>query len=270
MLKQLKDNNAGFTLIELLLALALIVMMIGFSIVTLSAVPKARMRGHAETIKSEFELTREFAKSHGGQAIFKIQKTQDGIDVIRVGKDLKRETKVLKDRALQLHYTITGDTTVYTLGKSDHFNVVDSTLQMTFAQTTGEMIGPDMVDTIIISNDSKNYTFHIKHETGMIYYDYELEDMNIDENKVNNNTQYVESPSFLKDGKTMHTVTLKHTGTSIQPDIKYDSRNIKIGGVYRAIEPGEYRIIFKLKNPYHTTWDTGGTTDKVLQWKIEP
>ncbi len=46
-------------------------------------------------------------------------------------------------------------------------------------------------------------------------------------------------------------------------------RNIKIGGVYRAIEKGTYTISFSLKDPYSTTWEDGTIEDKTLIWKIK-
>ena len=55
---------------------------------------------------------------------------------------------------------------------------------------------------------------------------------------------------------------------AVQPTLNYDARYIKIGGVYRAKEVGEYQITFSLKDPYSMQWETGGVEDIVLTWVI--
>jgi hypothetical protein len=220
------------------------------------------MRDYAQTIKSEFELTRNFAKTHCGDAMFEIKKTADSLVITRSGKNITSEIHNINDEDLVLFYQRTGD---------DYENELetDATLNMTFSQTQGAIIGPDMLDYIIISNGSKNYKLIIKQNTGMMYYDYEIDDNEFEGNVVNNKRIDVDLPKAIKKGVLSDTVTLEYTGKSIQPELKYDARYIKIGGVYRAIAPGEYEIIFTLKDPYTTKWSDGTTEPKRLKWYID-
>lgn len=268
MFKLTKNKNKGFTLIEIVVALGIIVVLSGLTITTLSSIPQARMREYAQTLKSEFELTRNFAKTHGGDAEFSLIKTDEGVLVKRTGENLTTEESLLKDGNFALFYKLTGDDTEYELGTIDADDVTDATLTMTFSQTKGALIGPHMVDYIIISNGSANYKFMLKHATGMIYYDYELEENELKDNVVNNETLSINIPTFIDHGMFVETMEVEFAGTSVQPEINYDSRYIRISGVYRAIEPGTYKITFSLKDPYSTTWSDGTVEDKYLYWSI--
>jgi type II secretory pathway pseudopilin PulG len=268
MLRHIKNTKMGFTLIEIVVALGIIVILSGLTITTISAIPQARMRGFAQTIKSEFELARDFAKTHGGQAEFSLKKTDDGIVVSRTGENLIPEEQLLKDGNLVLFYKETGNDKEYELGIDDASDVFNNTLTMTFSQTQGAIIGPHMIDYIVISNGSKNFKMVIKQSTGMIYYDYELEGNALEQNIVNNDTTTVKIPTFVLKGAFVDTVEVGFTGSSVQPELNYDSRYIKINGVYRAVNPGTYEIVFSLKDPYSTTWSDGTIEDKKLIWKI--
>ena len=145
---------------------------------------------------------------------------------------------------------------------------------MTFAQTTGAIIGPDLLDYVILSNGNKNYQLYIEQDTGMIYYSYEIDSTDMVGNDEKNDTLTpIPLPKFNQGGKQVDTVTVKYqSGVSVQPDLWYDARYIKISGSYRATEPGVYIIKFSLKDPYSTRWDTEEVNDtavKELQWVVE-
>ena len=263
-------NKKGFTLIEIVVALGLLVMLGGFAITSLSVIPQARMRESAQTIKTEFEIARNFGKTHGGDAMFAIQKVEDGLLITRTAENGRDEEILIDDKEIELFYQQLGDDDEYQLGKQDAANVYDARLEMRFAQTTGEVIGPNKLKYIILSNGSKNFKFIFQNSSGMIYYDYEVEEEWVaGENEVEGLT-VIKQPTFIYRGDFYETVTVKYTGTSVQPEINYDARNVKISGEYRAVVPGKYQIVFKLKDPYNTYWEgTGGSTsDIVLEWVI--
>lgn len=270
----MRTKNKGFTLIELVVAIGLIAVLGAFTIVSLSAVPQTRMREAAQTIKSEFELTRNYAKTHGGDAVITLKKVDEGLEVTRSGDNMTTESTIINDRNFALFYKLVGedeDDPDHELGKEENSDIVkNGTLEMTFAQTSGSMIGPHFVDYIIISNGSKNYKFILQHESGMIYYDYELDDDMYSQNETKGTTT-VNTPCFIVNGAlTTDIVSIKKNqdGNSVQPEISYDSTRIKLRGVYRAIDVGTYEITFELKDPYSTTW-TDKTTDPItLVWKI--
>lgn len=276
--KQKKQlNNKGFTLMEIVVAIGLVAIFSGLAITSLSVVPKARMRENAQSLKTEFELTRNFAKSHGGNAAFKIIKESQGVKLLRTSFDSNKQEVIeseifLNDKKLEIFYTVTGDVAnKYQLGTKDYGDIAnDKTIEMVFSQTQGAILGPDYIDTIFMSNGNKDYTFHIKHSTGMIYYDYELNNENQRENDIRNNGPNITLPQFIDGGTPCNTIAIEWIGddVTVQPELQYDARNIKIGGVYRASKKGVYTIVFSLKDPYKTQWVSGDVEDKTLTWEI--
>ena len=270
MFKRLFKQKKGFTLVEIVVALGLVILLGGFTVTAMTVIPQTKMRQTAQSIKSEFELTRNFAKTHGGQAEYMLTKTEEGLTITRTGENLMEEVTEIQDRNLELFYKLTDDSMEYQLGTTDPADIAaDNTIRMTFSQTEGAIIGPHMVDYIIISNGSKNYKFFIKQVTGMMYYDYELEEDQFMENTLNEDITIVKLPRFVWKGEFVDSVALTFDGASQQPDISYDARHIKISGVYRAIDPGTYKITFSLKDPYSSQWVTNSTDDIVLTWKIQ-
>jgi prepilin-type N-terminal cleavage/methylation domain-containing protein len=265
---KLKRNNHGFTLIEVVVALALLVLMGGFAISSLASISQARMRESAQTLKSEFEVTRNLAKTHGGQAVICIQKVQDGLLIIRTGQNLTTDETSINDKEIALFYKLTGDDEEYQLGINDSSEVTESTLMVTFAQTNGEIIGPHMIDYIILSNGNKNYKMIVQQKSGMMYYDYEIDEDTWEGNEEHTETAVVAIPRFIINGTLCETITIDATGSSVQPELSYDARNIKIGGVYRAVNSGTYTIIFTLKDPYSTIWADNTIEPKTLVWEI--
>lgn len=269
MLNFFKNKNQGFTLIEVVVAIGILAMLGGFVIVSMSVVPKARMRELAQKVKSEFELTRDFAKTHGGDATFSIEKTDIGVIIERNSKTVKDEKIEIKDADLAIYYKWTGDSTEYELGYKDKSLVENDKLEMKFSQTTGSILGPHYIDYIELTNGTKAYKFYIKQETGMIYYDYEISDGYSGNKILNKEPKVIKLPSFIERGVDGHPTTeIKQSGTTVQPEISYDSRYIKIGGVYRAKDIGSYKITFSLKDPSVTIWESGDKEDKTLEWKI--
>lgn len=263
-----KNKNKGFSLIELITALGIIALLSGFAITSILVIPQARMRETAQTIKSEFELTRNFAKTHGGEATFKIAKIDGGLQITREGKNIITESYTIDDKELTLFYKETKSQDEYELGVKDADDVQNATLEMRFSQTDGAIIGPHMLDYIIISNGSKNFKFIIKQSTGMMYYDYEIEQSELEGNMINGTKTTVQVPTFIQ-GKELKTeVNMTYTGETLQPELNYDARNVKLGGVYRAIYGGTYSITFTLKDPYSMIWSDGTTEPKTLTWKI--
>ena len=286
----MKNKKAGFTLVEILIAVAILVMMATVSITTVTMINQARVKKAATAVVSYFNLTKDFAKTHGGNATFELERTKEGLTISRKSykmdkgerKEIVDETESINDRTIKVFYKMTGDSKEYELntievagGTEDPANGV---IQMTFYQTTGEIIGPHKLDYIIISNSSKTYKLLIKQATGQIYYDYEVDEDKL--NVSNDEIKRVPLPTFIFEGvNTADEITLhlkessgSKTGfETIQPDLNYDSHNVKIGGVYRAAAPGEYTITFTLKDPYSTTWDDDGytTTEKTLTWKAD-
>ena len=270
MLNFIKKKNHGFTLIEIVMAIGILAMLGGFVIVSMSVVPKARMKELAQTIKSEFELARDFAKTHGGDSSFIIEKSDVGVIIKRTSDTVKDEEKEIKDADLAIYYKLTGDATEYELGYADKAGVVnENKLEMTFSQTDGSVLGPHYIDYIEINNGTKSYKFFIKQTTGMNYYDYEIDDANTGNKILNEEPTFVKLPSFIERGLPNYpTTNVKKTGTTVQPEISYDSRYVKISGEYRAKEVGTYTITFSLKDPYTTIWESGDKEDKTLVWKI--
>lgn len=255
---------------ELVVAIGMIALIAGLTITTISVIPQTRMKNLAQTFKTEFELTRSFAKTHGGDASFTLKKIDGGVQILRTSKLNADEEKEFKDGNLTVYYKLTGDTTEYELGVTDPATVKEKTLTMTFAQTTGKIIGPNKVDYFIFSNGSKNYKFILDHGSGMIYFDYELEDHQIPDNENLGSSIIVSTPTFVRGGAFYTTATeMTYTGKAIQPELNYDARYVKISGVYRAIEKGVYEIEFILKDPYLYTWDDGTVENKYLTWKIK-
>jgi prepilin-type N-terminal cleavage/methylation domain-containing protein len=267
---KLTKNRNGFTLIEVVVAIGILAMLGGFVIASLSAIPKAKMKETTQIVKSEFELTRNFAKTHGGDAMFSISKTDDGINVCRTSTSVLYEESRIKDPNLCVFYKLTGDDNEYNLGVSDADGVENATIEMTFSQTEGAIIGPHMLDYILLTNGTKEYKLIIQQKTGMIYYDYELDENNAVGNQIVSEIISVAPPYFIVKGAFYETINMDFIGTSLQPELKYDARYVRIGGVYRAIERGSYVIVFTLKDPYSTAWADGFAEDsRTLIWKIK-
>jgi hypothetical protein len=161
-----------------------------------------------------------------------------------------------------------------TKGTGDEQLKIGESLTMTFAQTTGAIIGPDLLDYIIISNGNKDYKLYIEQSTGMMYYSYEIDSTDMVGNTEKDETiMAIPLPKFNQGGEKVDTVIVKcKSGVSVQPDLWYDARYVKISGSYRATDPGEYIIKFSLKDPYSTRWDTDEANDtsvKELRWTVE-
>lgn len=276
-----KNRNKGFTLIEVVVAIGLIAIFSGFVLASLSAVSQARIKSTANIIQSEFRLTQDFAQTHGSEAEFWIQKTEEGIVIMRTGDNLKTEVTEITD-GTEIFYKLTSGATIYQLGKDTVLDrngfkeiKITDTLKMSFTQTEGQMHGPHPVDWIIVSNGNKSYKLYIVHETGQIYFDYNVDSNTLIENIQPEPLDPVPMPSFMTNGLKTHTVTMKYTGETLQPEIIYDPTYIRIGGVYRAVERGEYQISFVLKNPYTTQWEAHvpenakGQEEYLLTWVIE-
>ena len=281
----MKNMKKGFTLIEIVIALAIMVAVGGLTITTLTSIQQAKMKRNVQVIKSELELTRNFAMTHGGQAEISIQKTSEGLLIQRTGQNLTTEEVEIKDRNIEVFYKRTykenGDQDMkeYLLGGDgvvgeDAPDVTNKTLVMNFAQTTGKLIGPHRLDYLKISNGSRTFILLIEQESGMVYFDYEMEDGYVINNYIEDlQTIYVETPTFITNSGLFSTEapTLSPTGEYIQPEINYDSRYIKIGGVYRAKDAcglNPYVIVFTLKDPWTTRWVDDTTAQKTLEWYI--
>lgn len=276
-----KNRNKGFTLMEVVVAIGLIAILSGLVLTSLSAIPQAKIKSTANIIKSEFVLSRDFAKTHGAEAEFSIKKTDDGIEIIRTGKNLKTETTTIDD-GTDIFYKLTAEDDVFQLGKDtvharnglQAIKITD-TLTMTFSQTNGAIIGPHMLDYIIVTNGNKSYKLLFVQKTGDIYFDYDVDMNTFQGNKVDDNTKVVKMPTFMINGINYQTVELKHTGETLQPEIIYDPTYIRISGVYRAIDRGEYQVSFFLKDPYKTEWEihvpenAEGKEEYILTWTIK-
>ena len=276
-----KNKNKGFTLIEVVVAIGLIAIFSGLVLTSLSAIPQARIKNTANTILSEFRLSKDFARTHGSEAEFCIQQTDKGIIISRTGDNLKTETTEITD-GTEIFYKLTDNNNVYQLGKDivhTRNGLIDikitDTLKMSFTQTDGAMYGPHPVDWIIVSNGNKSYKLYIVHETGTMYFDYDIDPNTLAKNEVIDASTKVPMPTFMVNGLATNTIKMKYTGETVQPEIVYDPTYIRIGGVYRAIEPGEYQISFVLKDPYHTEWEmhveenAKGQEEYFLTWVIE-
>ena len=276
-----KNRNKGFTLIEVVVAIGLIAIFSGLVLTSLSAIPQARIKSTANIIKSEFILTKDFARTHGAEAEFSIKAIDDGIEIIRSGKNIKTETTTVDD-GTEIFYKLTDDDNVYQLGedivhtRNGLVNItITDTLTMTFSQTEGSIIGPHMLDYIVISNGNKSYKLFIVQKTGEIYFDYDIDLNTFEENVIEDSSRVVEMPTFMINGITYQTVEMKYTGETLQPEIIYDPTYIRISGVYRAIERGTYQISFYLKDPYKTEWETyvpenaEGKEEYILTWTIK-
>lgn len=276
-----KNRNKGFTLMEVVVAIGLIAILSGLVLTSLSAIPQAKIKSTANIIKSEFVLSRDFARTHGAEAEFSIKKTSDGIEIIRTGKNLKTETTTIDD-GTDVFYKLTSDDNVFQLGKDTVHTrnglqaiKITDTLTMTFSQTDGAIIGPHMLDYIVITNGNKSYKLLFVHKTGDIYFDYDVDMNTFQGNTIDENTTVVEMPTFMIDGLPTHTVEMKYSGKTLQPEIIYDPTYIRISGVYRAVERGEYQVSFFLKDPYKTQWESHvpenaeGKEEYILTWKIK-
>jgi prepilin-type N-terminal cleavage/methylation domain-containing protein len=272
MMKQIRNDKKGFTLVEILTAIAIIALFGGFALAGISSISQAQMRKSAENFKAEFELTRNLAKTHGGDATLKIERTQKGLLLTRT-TDMDAysndtiEKVLIKDSGLELFYRETD-------GDDDEQLLVGESLTMTFAQTTGTIIGPDLLDYVILSNGNKNYQLYIEQNTGMMYYSYEVDSTDMVGNSEKDETiMAIPLPKFNQGGNKVDTITVKYkSGVSVQPELWYDARYVKISGSYRATEPGKYTIRFSLKDPYSTRWDTEEANDtavKELEWTVE-
>lgn len=279
-------SKKGFTLIELVVVIGIIVLFCGFSIVTIATIPQVRMKTFATDVKSYFELARDFSKTHGGTISLYIERTDDGLELRREVREsnqhsdyqIKAETKTIEDNKIELFYQKTNEDSPRRLG-DDGKNV----LEFQFSQTDGRIIGPDFVDYITISNGNKTYKLIVMQASGQVYFDYELKDEYVEKNEGaaatktsvslpcfidKHNPQY--DPFYMPDNPDL---------TTLQPPIQYDSRYVKISGVYRASEPkagGMYVIYFDLKDPNSCQWELNNvpsdpseyTSTKILEWNI--
>lgn len=286
-------SKKGFTLIELVVVIGIIVLFCGFSIVTISTIPQVRMKKFAEDIKSNFELARDFSKTHGGTISLYIKKTDDGLEMVRDVREtnkrddyqIKAETVKISDNKVELFYYPTdsaADSDPIRLGENEK-----KELEFQFSQTDGSIIGPDFLDYIIISNGNKTYKLIIMQRTGQVYFDYEMKNDYTEKNEGATDTKVtIELPEFNDKHNAsvgvingVYMMEKKDGMSTLQPPIKYDSRYIKISGVYRATEanPHEpYIIYFDLKDPNSTQWDASptaqdpeaATSTKILKWNI--
>lgn len=283
--KGFKLSKKGFTLIEMVVVIGIIVLFCGFCIATITTIPQTRMKKFVTEIKSDFELARDFSKSHGGTISLYISKLDDGLELKRDVRDsnkrsdynIKSETVKLTDRKVELYYKETNQTDEKRLGDAS----AKDQIEIQFSQTDGRIIGPDFIDYIKITNGNKLYKLIIMQSTGQVYFDYELKDSEIEENKgaIPADEQVrVDLPCFIE-GQVKTTdcfyMPKDDNLSTLQPPIKYDSRYIKISGVYRATEAndsGPYIIYFDLKDPNGTRWDTTNAeearTTKILKWNI--
>lgn len=286
-------SKKGFTLIELVVVIGIIVLFCGFSIVTISTIPQIRMKKFAEEIKSNFELARDFSKTHGGTISLYIKKTDDGLEMVRDVREtnkrddyqIKAETVKISDNKIELFYFETGkpeDEEPKRLGDGGK-----NELEFQFSQTDGSIIGPDFLDYVIISNGNKTYKLIIMQRTGQVYFDYEMQDNYVEKNDGASDTKVVVDLPVFNDKQNasvgvinaVYMMERKDGLSTLQPPIKYDSRYVKISGVYRATDanPHEpYIIYFDLKDPNGTEWNTSPTAQdpdaktstKILKWNI--
>lgn len=274
-----KNKNKGFTLIELLVAIALVALISTLSITTLSTISSTRMRKTASTLKSSVEVTRNYAKTHGGNTYVSLIKTNAGVRIIEVSTDERaddgtRKDKVISDtqiddKTLTIYYKLTGDHDEYQLGTRDATTVVDNMLQFTFSGNNGSFMGPNYIDYVILTNGSKEYKLMLEHKSGMIYYDYEDAAQHIKNEPPTTTHTGIPLPKFVVNGVlTKNILDIAYTGKIVQPELAYDTRNSKMSGVFRAKEVGEYKIVFSLKDPYNTQWEDGTTSDYMLTWTI--
>lgn len=276
MFKLIKNKTKGFTMVEVVIALGILVILSGFALTSISSISQTRMKQFAQTIKSEFELTKKMAQTYGGgSSSFTLVDTEDGLIVRRtfvpgIGSSTIEE-KALDDPKLTLTYKRTGERPELQLGDVLDDGTTVSELQFSFAQSTGEILGPDLIDYIIISNGNKSYKLIIKQSTGMMYYDYEIKGMNIGENIAPESAdqKVVQIPSFAKPVDGTGILVMRRTGATIQPDVIYDAENIKVSGMFRAINATDepYEIVFTLKDP-NAQWADNTRDPIVLQWKI--
>lgn len=280
-------SKKGFTLIELVVVIGIIVLFCGFSIVTIATIPQTRMKKFAEEIKYNFELVRDFSKTHGGTVSLYIKKTDDGLELVRDVREnnkhadyqIKSETIKISDNKIELFYAPTdaeGDP--IRLGDDDK-----TSLEFQFSQTDGKIIGPDFVDYMTISNGNKTYKLVVVQRTGQLYFDYEIDDKYAEQNAgASDEIVEVELPCFIDQQQKTYTSfwMQKVSGqTTYQPPIRYDSRYVKISGVYRATDPNEegmYVIYFDLKDPNGCRWALNSTPSdpsaytatQTLSWNI--
>ena len=111
----------------------------------------------------------------------------------------------------------------------------------------------------------------IKSISDELYFDYEIDNESLYSNNNNENAITVGAPTFISNGQFYEYVEIaKKPDSTVQPEINYDSRYIKIGGEYRAKDANRvYEITFTLKDPSTMSWSDGydGAT-RTLRWKI--
>ena len=280
-----KNKNKGLALIEIITAITLILLFGVLIISSVFVIPQTKIKETAQLIKTEFELTRNYAMTHGGDAEFTIEKTSEGAILTRTGVKTISETSspdkvVINDAALKICYYKCSD------GNNEFVLQSGETLTFKFTQMSGAICSSKLtsnditiddeiiVDCIKITNRSKDYKILIEYKTGLVYFDFELDKNRVIDNESNlpsSEKVKIDIPKFILNGEELDTVTLQYTGSSIQPEIKYDSEHIKIGGTYRAINDNVdgYVITFTLKDPSKTQWVTGKTDSVSLIWIIE-
>ena len=257
-------DKKGFTLIEILVAFGIVAIIATLSIATINSISKSRVKDAANTIKQELQEVQELGKSHGGDASLIIKKTDTGVDLIRSSLSIKNETKTIKNADLHVYFTRIDDNTTYELGEDA------DQIQLQFQQTTGSFIGSDLLKTMTLSANETQVTLVFHRQSGLVSYDYESEDLPSNEETLSDVVTTVDIPSIIVNGHDgNNNVSYAYTGESIQPNVSYNNRYVKIGGEYRKTEKGTYQIIWRLKDPSTTTWADGTTSEKYSYWTID-
>jgi len=260
----MKNKKKGFTLIEIIVALSIVVMISAIVIASTSSVKKANIKQFANTFINEIEATRAIARTHGGDAKVVLTQGDKYFSITRSSVSSLNNTEEFKDSDFVLIYKRTGVSDEKELASGE-------TLTFSFAQTEGSIIGPDYIDYFILTNGSKDYKIILKHSTGELFYDYEIDNASLETNaNAGVATTSVVKPSFVVNGIFVSTFPdITYTGKAEQPEFSYNATYVRISGVYRAIEKGTYTIVFSLKDPYTTEWEDGTTDNVTLTWTIK-
>ena len=266
----------------MLVAVAILLAVMTLSIATMSAIGTSRMRANAAVIKSTIEVSRDYAKAHGGNTFLSLTKNVNGLQIVETSTSARKDdgTRVDKnigqtnidDKSLVVYYKLIGDGNEYQLGVNDAPEVNNATLYFQFSDITGEFVGSYYVEYLRLENSNKEIKLLFDIKGGSLMYDYEKGADKISNPTPNPNSKIVPMPTFVVGGKAYHTISLPYNENKIQqPELAYDSRYISISGIYRAKDVNEdpgYKIVFSLKNPYNTKWEDGQVYDYVLTWYI--
>ena len=263
-----KNRNKGFTLVEIISALAILILLGGLVLTSVSSVQHARVQHCAQIVKSRLESTRDLAKTRGTNVALSITKMKGGFKLTVSGDNLLDESTILECPNTSLFYYETGSRAEKQLGVDDAEGI-DGTLVFIFDGGTGDMIGSHVLDYFIFANGSRNYTLAFQHKGGMVYYDYEVDEFPYNTIAPECQSIVIDVPYFVQEAEQDKTI-LVFTGTTLQPEFIYDSKHVKIGGIYRATDPSEeyYIITFNLKDPSTMKWADDTTEQKKLYWRI--